>query len=82
MFKILANFTRKIARALFYVMADLYGLMFLGIRIVSNAGGVNPMSCAAAMTQAANKAGINLNIAVVTGDDLLFKVCFSIKLDW
>src|SRR5207249_1477966 len=43
------------------------------VRVVSNAGGVNPKGCAAAVRAAAQKAGIQngLRVGVVTGDDLL-----------
>lgn len=41
------------------------------IRIISNAGGINPHSCAAAVTAAAKKVGLDFKIAVVTGDDLV-----------
>lgn len=44
------------------------------IKIISNAGGINPHSCAAAVAAAAQKAGLSFNIAVVTGDDLLTQV--------
>jgi hypothetical protein len=40
------------------------------IRIVSNAGGVNPSACAAAMAAACAKAGVDLKIAVLHGDNL------------
>jgi Acyclic terpene utilisation family protein AtuA len=42
-----------------------------GIRVVSNAGGVNPRACRNALQVAAEAAGIALRIAVVEGDDLL-----------
>ncbi|XP_061440494.1 uncharacterized protein LOC133364236 [Rhineura floridana] len=42
-----------------------------GVRVVSNAGGMNPLACAAAVQQVAKKAGIDLKIAAVTGDDLM-----------
>jgi len=44
-----------------------------GVRIVANAGGVNPPACADAVLEAARARGISqsLRIAVVTGDDLL-----------
>jgi hypothetical protein len=45
-----------------------------GIRIVSNAGGVNPHDCANALQDAFSKSGVSLNIAVVTGDDLMPQV--------
>jgi len=40
------------------------------IRVVSNAGGVNPQACAAALQAACNAAGVPLKIAVLLGDDL------------
>lgn len=42
-----------------------------GIRVVSNAGGVNPRACRDALQVAAAAAGVSLRIAVVEGDDLL-----------
>ncbi len=42
-----------------------------GIRVVSNAGGVNPQSCAAALAALAAEQGVPLRIAVVTGDDVM-----------
>lgn len=42
-----------------------------GIRVVSNAGGMNPRGCRQALEAAARSAGIPLRIAVVEGDDLL-----------
>ena len=42
-----------------------------GVRIIANAGGVNPLACAAAVRTAAVKRGHSLHIGVVTGDDLL-----------
>ncbi|XP_078263492.1 uncharacterized protein LOC144597784 [Rhinoraja longicauda] len=43
-----------------------------GIRVVCNAGGVNPLGCAAALQEVVMKAKLDLKIAVVTGDDLIF----------
>lgn len=40
------------------------------IRVISNAGGVNPKACAAALQAACDKAGVSLKIAVLSGDDL------------
>ena len=40
------------------------------IRVVSNAGGVNPSACAAALAAACEKAGVSLKIAVLHGDNL------------
>jgi hypothetical protein len=42
-----------------------------GIRVVSNAGGVNPQGCAAALAALAAEQGVPLKIAVVLGDDVL-----------
>lgn len=41
-----------------------------GIRVVSNAGGVNPQACREALAQVAASLGIPLRIGVVLGDDL------------
>ncbi|OPB00089.1 terpene utilization protein AtuA [Pseudomonas fluorescens] len=41
-----------------------------GIRVISNAGGINPQACAAALQAACDKAGVTLKIAVLLGDDL------------
>ncbi len=53
-----------------------------GIRVVSNAGGVNPQACATALCKMAEEQGVELSVAVVTGDDLTEKVCWcSVTLD-
>jgi hypothetical protein len=41
------------------------------IKIISNAGGVNPRSCARALEAKLAESGIKMKIAVVLGDDLL-----------
>lgn len=45
-----------------------------GIRVLSNAGGVNPNACAMALKKQCEKAGIEMNIAVVTGDNLMHQM--------
>ena len=44
-----------------------------GVRVIANAGGVNPPACAEAIRTVAEKAGVrkDVRVGVVTGDDLL-----------
>ena len=42
-----------------------------GIKILTNAGGINPISCRTMLERAAKKEGIDLKIAIVIGDDLI-----------
>lgn len=42
-----------------------------GIRVVSNAGGMNPRACREAIEKAALSLGLSFNIAIVEGDDLI-----------
>ncbi len=41
------------------------------IRIITNAGGINPHSCEQALKQEAKQLGLKLNIAIIEGDDIL-----------
>ena len=51
--------------------AVLPELVRRGIRVVSNAGGVNPQACAQAIATLAAEQGLAVKIAVVQGDDVL-----------
>ncbi|OWR00368.1 terpene utilization protein AtuA [Sphingopyxis witflariensis] len=42
-----------------------------GVKLIANAGGVNPVACADALRTKIAAAGLNLRVGVVTGDDLI-----------
>ncbi|EZI26317.1 acyclic terpene utilization AtuA family protein [Pseudomonas extremaustralis] len=53
------------------VLTPLLGdIQHQGIRVISNAGGIHPQACAAALQAACDKAQLPLKIAVLLGDDL------------
>jgi hypothetical protein len=41
------------------------------VRVIANAGGVNPKGCAEAVLEVAKRQGIGVRVAVVAGDDIL-----------
>ena len=45
-----------------------------GVKIISNAGGVNPMACAEALRAELAKQGLALKVAAVVGDDLTARI--------
>jgi hypothetical protein len=42
-----------------------------GVRVVTNAGGINPEGCVKAIKDVASAQGVELSVAMVTGDDLM-----------
>jgi hypothetical protein len=54
-----------------YLVPHLAELKRRGIRVASNAGGVNPQACKRALEAAGLSLGLDLRVAVVEGDDLM-----------
>lgn len=54
-----------------YLKPHLADLAARRVKVVSNAGGVHPQACKQALEAACAEAGVQLRIAVVTGDDLM-----------
>ncbi len=53
------------------IKPHLKTLLARGVRLVSNAGGLNPAGCCAAILTIAREQGLEPKIAIVTGDDVL-----------
>lgn len=51
--------------------SNLSALKARGIRVVSNAGGLNPASCRDAIVALAREQGLDVKVAIVLGDDVL-----------
>jgi hypothetical protein len=51
--------------------AVLKDVVAKGIRVISNAGGVNPQACADALAALAAEQGLQVTIAVIQGDDVM-----------
>jgi hypothetical protein len=54
-----------------YLKDHLQSIASRGIKVVSNAGGVNPRGCAAAMQKMCDELSLPLKIAAVEGDDVM-----------
>jgi len=50
---------------------NLSAIAAQGVKVISNAGGVNPEACGEAIRQLVRDLGLSLRVAVVTGDDIL-----------
>lgn len=53
--------------------AHLPAIRERGIKVITNAGGMNPAACGRALRKLADQEGIALNIAIVEGDDVTDK---------
>lgn len=53
------------------VKPNLQRIASSGIKLISNAGGVNPEACGIALRAVIADAGLDLKVVVITGDDLL-----------
>ena len=53
------------------VAPHLQAIKQRGVRLVTNAGGLNPAGCRDAILKLASEQGIALKVAIVTGDDVL-----------
>ncbi|MCJ7773629.1 MAG: DUF1446 domain-containing protein, partial [Desulfobacterales bacterium] len=60
-----ADFVTRVIKPLIKEIADKK------IKVISNAGGINPLACRDALKEIIETTGVDLKIAVVLGDDLL-----------
>ena len=56
-------------------MEDVMGTVLeRGVKVVTNAGGLDPLACAAAVQGVARRLGLEPQIAAITGDDLMGRI--------
>jgi len=63
-----AGYARDFVEMIARVLPDLKERR---IRVIANAGGVNPVACKDAVLEIAKRQGINVNVAIVAGDDIM-----------
>lgn len=51
--------------------ANLDDIALHGIKLVTNAGGLDPLACAGEVERLCRERGLNLTVAAITGDDIL-----------
>ena len=56
------------------IRPNLAAIAGQGVKVISNAGGVNPDACARAIRGLVEEAGLDLTVAVVRGDDLTNRI--------
>tara|TARA_A100001015_G_scaffold48949_1_gene54083 strand:- start:340 stop:1302 length:963 start_codon:yes stop_codon:yes gene_type:complete len=59
----------------------LKDLQTKSIKVISNAGGINPEACRSMLVEEAKKVGVDLKIAIVFGDDLINSIDELKRLD-
>src|SRR5436853_4602814 len=63
-----AGYARDFVEMIARVLPDLAERR---IRVIANAGGVNPVSCKDAVIEVARRQAIDLKVAIVAGDDIM-----------
>src|SRR4051812_16372740 len=66
-----AGYARDFVEMIARVLPDLHERK---IRVIANAGGVNPAACRDAVLEVAKKQGIDVSVATVAGDDIMGKL--------